>query len=77
MALRDRLHDEIDAQEELRETVTDVVNKIAAHTADIAQHTESLDEVFEALAAHVGNELAEVTTGAVRQGFDLAKKRAL
>lgn len=69
------LHDQIDAQEELRELVAARVDAIREDVKAIASDLESIDQIFEAIGIRLGNELAEETTKAVRQGYEFAQRR--
>jgi len=73
--LRNLLHDEIDAEEDLREEATAVVASTRAAVEDIARGAESFDEILDEIAIRVEARLAEITTKAARGGLAAGRKR--
>lgn len=88
--MRDELHDAIDAQEELgerataivdamRERLPDVVRQLVASMSedeiDAREGADIVEEAMEIIAAAVEAELAPLTTEAVHTGANLARAR--
>jgi hypothetical protein len=77
----DRIHDEIDAREELREKAKALAESVVRKNLDAAINDEELNpdhdipRALEILAAMLANELADLTSEAVRSGFLLARNR--
>lgn len=75
MALVDKLHDEIDTNEDLREIALAVVEEVKGEIRQIAAAADSFDEVLEEVALRIEARLAEVTTDAARKGIAAGKAR--
>lgn len=73
--LSDALHDEIDAQEEIRDEAAGIVQDVKGKIRDLASSVEP-DELFASIAEAVEERLIDLTTVAARRGYDAAKSRA-
>lgn len=73
--LAERLHDEIDEQEELAERARDVVMRLKARFTELVKGTDDTVAAMEALAVLAEVELDELTTEAVQRGYRAGEKR--
>jgi hypothetical protein len=76
MDLINALHDEIDLQEDLRLRARAIVEETIKNNIDvILKKTGDFNEILTTLALLVENELADLTTEAVKQSAKLAQRR--
>jgi len=73
--MRDLLHSEIDTHEELRIKAADIAVAVREQVRDVAKKAPNFSAILRECAARVGNELAPLTTQAVRDGLSQAKRR--
>lgn len=72
----DKLHDEIDFREDLRDRTTALVQEIVKEKfQDALELTKNVPKAMELVALWLGNELADLTTEAVRTSYKLARER--
>jgi hypothetical protein len=73
--LRDLLHAEIDAFEELAAEAASAVESVKNQLPEVTQSTDDFDAILTELTARLANEIAPLTTKAARAGMDMARKR--
>ena len=76
--LEERLHDEIDEQEDLRNEAASVVESVKPHLADLVNDIGDATEALEAIAVLVEAKLAGrdgLLRKSMRTGFAAAKRR--
>jgi DNA polymerase III delta prime subunit len=72
----DKLHDEIDFREDMRDKTTQLVQEIVKEKfQDALELTGNVTKAMELVALWLENELADLTTEAVRIGYKLARDR--
>lgn len=76
MPMANALHDEIDAQEELRERARAVIDEVKPLLSRAVEQTGDTESAMALLAEAVGEKLAALTTEAVRTGATMARRRA-
>lgn len=75
--MRHLLHDRVDAREALREDAREIAEKVfKAELARALDQTGDPVKAMEMVAALTAAGLADITTKAVKSGFEHAKKRA-
>jgi hypothetical protein len=73
--MRDALHDKVDAREQLAAEATGLIESVKAQFADIFEATGGdIGKTMEALTVLVEDGLSDLTTKAVRTGYDGARK---
>lgn len=77
MAASDVLHDRVDAQEDLRIRARTVAERVVRERLQeaIGIAGSDMSSVLEVISAWVGEELADLTTEAVRSGAEFAARR--
>lgn len=76
MSIREKLHDRVDAREELDEQARDLVLKIINdHLDEVFEETDKPLDALMALAAIIADKLDPLTTKAVRTGARIGMQR--
>jgi hypothetical protein len=74
--MRNLLHDHIDQHEALRDEAMSRVDAVKSQIGDISGKSINFKTILTECAARLGNELADVTTKAVKIGLSQAKGRS-